>query len=117
MSLPELLIDPNTGPVLKLRSPDGQTTQEFSINDIGECLVGGVCIIEVINEVPSGEIDGQNKTFTLAATPCTGTTKVYLGDLRQLLGTDYTESTNTIVFVDAPWTGANLVVDYRKVSS
>lgn len=68
----------------------------------------------VFNEVPSGTIDGSNTDFTLAHTPVSGTVRVYLNGLRQKPTDDYTISSDTISFVDAPFVDDTILVDYHK---
>jgi hypothetical protein len=66
-------------------------------------------------EVPSGTVDGNNVTFTLAATPITGSLHLYVNGVRMKsgVGNDYTISTDTITFATAPLTGSVLLADYR----
>jgi hypothetical protein len=66
------------------------------------------------NEVPSGTIDGVNAVFSLANTPQSNTTKLYLNGVRQKsgIGNDYTISGNTITFGTAPFIDAILLADY-----
>ena len=70
----------------------------------------------ICNEVPSGDVDGTNTTFTLANTPATGTVEVYLNGLLQAPGTgkDYTISGNTITFTEAPEPGDIILVSYIR---
>jgi len=67
------------------------------------------------NEVPSGTLNGVNKTFTLSSGFTTGTTRVYLNGLRQLLGTSYTESSPQVIFDEAPLSSDEIVVDYEAI--
>lgn len=68
----------------------------------------------VVGEVPTGDIDTLNTTYTVANTPVTGTVAVYLNGLRQKEGVsdDYTISGTTITFDKAPRTNSILQVDY-----
>jgi len=68
----------------------------------------------VYNETATGLVNGVNATFTLANTPTTNSTQVYLNGLRQTLTLMYTESTNTIVFEAGyePKTDDILRIDY-----
>jgi len=70
----------------------------------------------VMNETPSGDINGTNTTFTLANTPVEGTVEVYLNGILQAPGSgkDYTISGNTITFTQAPETGDVILVSYVK---
>ena len=67
----------------------------------------------IANEVPTGTINGINDNFTLANVPTTGTVKVYVNGMRQLLTDDYSVSTNVITFTIAPYEGSNIIVDYN----
>lgn len=66
-----------------------------------------------VGEVPSGTVNGSNTVFTLTQLYTTGSTMVYRSGVRQLRGTDYTESgLAEITFADAPIGGDVLEVDY-----
>jgi hypothetical protein len=79
--------------------------------------VGGPGHTHVYSEVPSGTVNGTNDTFTLAATPASGTLRLYKNGLRQKAGAgnDYTLATTTITFLagNIPVTGDNLLADYE----
>lgn len=65
-------------------------------------------------EVPAGAINDSNVTFTLAHTPVAGAEYVYLnGVLQAGSGSDYSISAGTITLVNAPSSGATLLVSYR----
>ena len=70
----------------------------------------------VFEEIPSGSINGSNVTFTISATPTTGTLRLYLNGqrLRSGAGNDYTLSTNTITMATAPISGDVLLADFLK---
>jgi hypothetical protein len=70
----------------------------------------------VFEETPSGSINGSNVTFTISATPTTGTLRLYLNGqrLRSGAGNDYTLSTNTITMTTAPTSGDVLLADFLK---
>lgn len=70
----------------------------------------------VVNETPSGSVDGANTTFTLANTPDAGTVQVFLNGLLQLegAGNDYTISGDTITYLSAPLSGDVLRITYVK---
>jgi len=72
-----------------------------------------------INEVPSGDIDGSNKEFTLANTPLEDSERVYLNGLLQEPGSgkDYTIDGNKITFATAPESGDVLLVSYLIIKS
>jgi len=70
----------------------------------------------VVEETPSGSINGSNTSFTLANTPTANTVKLYLNGVRQKsgAGNDYTISTNVITMTTAPISGDVLIADYMK---
>ena len=70
----------------------------------------------VFEETPSGSINGSNVTFTLSATPTTGTLRLFLNGIRLKsgAGNDYTLSTNTITMTTAPISGDILLADFMK---
>ncbi len=65
----------------------------------------------VLNEVPTGALNGINVTYTLAHTPASGI-NLYLNGvyLQPGAGNDYTLATDTITMLFAPATGDKLVV-------
>lgn len=68
----------------------------------------------VENEVPSGTIDGVNRSFALKSTPNPPTSVVlFKQQLRQILGTDFTVNGNRIVYAVAPALNDKHVCDYR----
>lgn len=67
---------------------------------------------EVVNETPSGTINGTNVTFTLAHTPSSGKLALYQNGIRQKITSDFTLSTATITFTNAPQEGSILLADY-----
>lgn len=70
----------------------------------------------VVDETPSGTINGSNTGFTLGNTPTAGTVKLYLNGVRQKsgAGNDYTITTNTITITTPPVSGDVLIADYMK---
>jgi hypothetical protein len=72
----------------------------------------------IIEEVPTGTVDGTNPTFTLANTPLTGSQRVFVNGIRNKAGAgnDYTISGSTITFLTGaiPQTGDTIIVDYLK---
>lgn len=67
----------------------------------------------VINEVPTGDINGVNVTYTLAQTPTAGL-NLYLNGvyLQPGAGNDYTLATNTITMLFAPQTNDKLIAGF-----
>lgn len=68
----------------------------------------------VVNETPSGTINGSNTAFTLWNTPIAWTVQVFLNWLLQTVTDDYTISGITITYVAAPISGDVLRVTYIK---
>ena len=75
-------------------------------------------LTQVRGETPSGLVNGSNTTFTLAATPATGSERGYKNGMRLRSGTgnDYTISGATITMAVAPVAGTIILFDY-EVSS
>lgn len=75
--------------------------------------------VYVIGEVPTGDIDGINDTFTTFNTFKPGTTHVYINGirLREGVGFDYVEEVDhvTLTFSTIPQIGDTLLVDYTKL--
>lgn len=92
---------PTDGYVLKWNGTAGQ----FEWSTIGN--------IEA-NEVPFGDINGANTTYTLANTPVSGTVMLFLNGLLQEEGSgnDYTIAGTTITMETAPLTGDILLSTY-----
>lgn len=66
------------------------------------------------DETPSGTVDGVNKTFTLANKPNPpASLKVYADGQRLNVTEDYTLSSKTITFIEAPVSNTILKVDYK----
>jgi len=66
-------------------------------------------------EVPVGDVDGVNVTFTVSGPFEVGSTRLYLNGVRQKPGgNDYTETpgSGTLVFVAPPLSGSLLLVDF-----
>ena len=68
----------------------------------------------IINETPSGDVNGVNKVFTLDYTPVSNSEQVHLNGLLQEPGVsnDYTIVSGTITFDEAPLTDDILMVTY-----
>lgn len=89
------------GTNLKFRN--GATTRNINTTDY------------VINEIPSGLINGINATFTTAFDFVPGTEEVYLNGLKLVKLEDYnTTGTNQIDLYVAPGIGEELSVNYTK---
>ena len=69
--------------------------------------------VAVVEETPTGTIDGVNTDFTLAHSPNSGTFKLFLNGLRMKRGTDYTQTGASFSYLTAPASGAIHLVDYE----
>jgi len=56
----------------------------------------------VLQEVPTGDIDGSNTEFVLPQEPTVGTVRFFVNGVEQKLGTDFTVSGSTITTTTAP---------------
>lgn len=109
---------PVTHPLVSTVVDEG-VAGEVSPDDWNANHVGDISDFIVVNETPSGTIDGVNVTFTLAATPVVGTVKVWLNGLLLKSTTHYTISGSTITMLTGsiPETGDYLLADYLKTVS
>lgn len=84
---------------------------EFVIQSSGELAHRTM----VVGEVPSGDVDGVNVTFTLANTPSTGSVILFVNGSRRRsgAGNDYTISGLMITMLSAPLTNSVLLADYH----
>jgi hypothetical protein len=84
----------------------------------GPCGSGGGGVLPAFadGEIPTGNVNGSNATFTLAYVPSPqGSLELYRNGLRMQAGTDYSLNSNAIVFVAAatPQVGDVLTANYR----
>lgn len=71
----------------------------------------------VLDEPPTGTINGSNATFTTAFQFVPGQVAVKVNGLTQRLVTDFqTSGTNTIIFAESPHVGDSISVDYERTS-
>lgn len=68
----------------------------------------------IVNETPSGTVNGTNTAFTLANSPVSGKVQVFKNGLLQLETDDYTISGSIVTFVAAPLTGSKIRASYIK---
>lgn len=69
------------------------------------------------NESVTGTVNGTNKVFTTTVAYMPGTLEVWVNGLKQIPATHYTETTPTsgiFTFDEAPFTGDNIIVNYRN---
>lgn len=74
----------------------------------------GEFAIDVNNEIPSGDKDEINLTYTLAFVPNAGTLKLFYNGLllKEGVGSDYILSSNTITMATAPYSDDDLIASY-----
>ena len=69
------------------------------------------------NQVPSGNVDGVNKSFSLSTVPSLGgagsSLHLHRNGILQKAGTDFNLNGNIITFINAPLTGDMLLASYR----
>lgn len=68
----------------------------------------------IVDEAPSGTVNGSNTAFVLSQTPfdLNDSVQVFLDGLKQNRVTDWTISGTTITFVAAPVLGQSVRVNY-----
>jgi hypothetical protein len=70
----------------------------------------------VINEIPTGLINGINNIYTSSFNFVPGTVEIKLNGLTQKIIDDYnTSGTNTIIFNISPTIGENIIINYHKL--
>jgi hypothetical protein len=97
-------------------SNTGGTIGSTAITYVQDTGVGITSANFVVEEIPSGSLNGSNVTYTLAFTPVSGKLKLFLNGirLRSGAGNDYTISTATITMATAPTSNDVLIADYIK---
>lgn len=102
--------------LLGVSSADGITPVTLYVNPTTHRLLVSPLATPVYGETPSGAIDGTNPTYTLAATPNSGTLRLYhnQGRMREGARNDYTLSGLTITMTFNPETSDTLLADYDK---
>ncbi len=73
----------------------------------------GYIIGEVHQEIPQGNINGSNTTFTIQKTPINNSEYLYLNGVLLEKGGDYTISGTTITLLVIPQTGDKLKISYK----
>lgn len=79
---------------------------------VTELIPGGVGTV-VVQEVPTGTIDGVNGAFTLAHIPVSGSLRVFLNGSRLRNGIDFTFSGTALTMILIPSIDSNFFVDYE----
>jgi hypothetical protein len=117
-------IDPVTanipmGSARLIKGLDGKI--QVWVNDAGNIRPmdggsGSVSFNLIFNEVPTGTMNGINRTFNSAFNFASATLSVHLNGLRQKIGSDYQIiNSNTIMLTVAPSSTENLSIDYQKI--
>lgn len=87
-------------------------------NNVGDIYPSPMPSIEskiVKNEIPSGEIDGVNRYFTLAHEYEPNSLLITLNGLKLKINSDYIElGSNLIMMLEPPQEGDELIVDYIR---
>lgn len=76
--------------------------------------------IRIVGEMPSGAVDGQNKTFILSSSPVpVASLSLSVNGVRQRQGVDYTIAATTISFAGSaiPHPGDVIIADYSAIGS
>ena len=70
---------------------------------------------EVLNEIPSGNIDGVNKSFTLFSTPVQNSESVFIDGIKLHSGNDgdYEIINNILQFFSPPLEKNNIIINYH----
>lgn len=69
------------------------------------------------NITPAGDIDGENTAFTLPFDPSTGILKIYLTGPMLLPFSQYSIAGSIITFVEAPYPGEWILVDFETFNT
>lgn len=92
-----------------------QTLTNKTINGSNNTLSNIPVSASIVQETPSGTINGSNTSFSLANTPGSNSSvQVHLDGVLLVQGTDYTISSATISMTTAPALGQSLYVVYAK---
>jgi hypothetical protein len=117
LSTQEIGLDTQTANTV-LAGPTTGAADEPTFRALVEADLPATAIVEseahehIVNEDHSDECDGAEDTFVLLVTFRSRSTQVYLNGVRQLLGTDYTEVSDSVVFTTPPEAGDTLIIDY-----
>lgn len=95
--------------------PTGFTTDISLATDIRGSAGSGLSDL-VLNEVPSGALNGSNATFTSAFNFVPESVEVFINGLKQTIINDYNTSGNTIIVLTfSPASTENIIINYKKV--
>lgn len=95
---------PATGTVLLCEYFVGGTINNIGTNSI------------ITDETPTGSVNGSNTAYTSARPYIAGSLEIYINGLKQIRGTDYTEttpSTSAFTMTVAPITGDSVRINYQ----
>jgi hypothetical protein len=89
---------------------DAPTSSESLI-----CSYGKTSLREILNEIPSGEINGMNNVFVLNNIPILGSENIYLNGILLINGEndDYVIKDNIVTLVEYPGPGELITCTYR----
>ncbi len=92
------------------------SSQYFEVTYDDETGTGLISPINawVFGEVPEGDIDGSNTSFTLASKPVESALLLFCNGQRMTANEDYTVEGYAIIFTTAPYAGDKLIADYIR---
>jgi hypothetical protein len=90
----------------------------YNSSGIPKQVLAGTTLELIVREVPAGDIDGANVTFSLAHTVVAGAEQLYLNGVLQQAGAgaDYTINGTAITMTTAPLAEDSLLATYVKSS-
>lgn len=104
-----------SSPAFRVTAVGGGGVKMLITDNAGNITTAAIAKTPVINEVPTGAVDGLNRDFTTANNYVSGSLAVYYNSGRQTYGTDFTETgANTYNMAVAPLLGSTMVNDYLK---
>jgi hypothetical protein len=102
-----------TGREVELRENAGWVEWKYS-GDANWIQLYQIGMVADVTEIPTGAVNGVNDEFELINIPVTGSVRVYLNGVRQVVGINYTVVSNVINFtLAAPFTNDHILVDYK----
>ncbi len=100
--------------LIGVSNADGTTPVTLYVDPVTHRLLVSVSGNEVVDEEPSGAVDGTNPTFVLANTPVAGSVRLYEGGVRKRAIIDFSVSGDTITMTYNPPKGSYVTTDYTK---
>jgi len=69
--------------------------------------------LDVVGEVPAGQVDGVNRSFQTTFNIRAGTVRLFLNGVR-LAAADFVANANAVILTSAPRAGDELTLDYSR---